>query len=255
MKTQRGTGVKEILFLTRREVLRAIHMDFQQYAPQIDTWRKISPMVLGDDTRLVEDGGRQRLWLVKGRKQRRRPIQAKDLGALLLRRLETSDPSLVELAGVCQIIFQTNVRAGPSRDGRIKGLHIETGMEDFHCQKCGKCCRNLDYHDQLNEKDYALWQQLGRQDLLQWVRPVHAGGRIHSYRIWVPPGSVSAAAVCPWLRRVGSGEEEWQCAIHDVKPEICRQYPGTRKHALMTGCPGFNLPEKSKKERAKKERF
>ncbi|WP_243545421.1 hypothetical protein [Pseudodesulfovibrio tunisiensis] len=27
------------------------------------------------------------------------------------------------------------------------------------------------------------------------------------------------------------------CSIHDYKPEICRQYPGSRKHAAMTGCP------------------
>ncbi len=240
MDTRNETAsARETIFLTRGEVLRAIHMDFNQYAPQIDTWRKISPMVLGGDCRLVEDHARRRLWLVRGRKRRQRLIRAEDLGRLLIRELEASGPSLDDLANLCRLIFQTKVRAGPSRDGRIKGLHIETGMEEFHCRNCGKCCRNLDYHDRLSEEDYARWQQLGREDLLEWVRPIHAGGRIRSFRIWVPPGRVSAAAVCPWLRRVGSEEEQWQCAIHDVKPEICRQYPGTRKHALMTGCPGF----------------
>ena len=29
------------------------------------------------------------------------------------------------------------------------------------------------------------------------------------------------------------------CTIQDVKPGICRQYPSSRKHAVMTGCPGF----------------
>jgi Fe-S-cluster containining protein len=30
----------------------------------------------------------------------------------------------------------------------------------------------------------------------------------------------------------------YRCTIHDIRPTICRQYPGSRKHARMTGCRG-----------------
>ena len=232
---------KDTIFLTRGDMLRAIDIDFRQYAPQVDTWRKISPMVLGKNSRLVEDRSRKLWWLAKGRRGQIRPIKTENLGRLLIQELERSPPKLDDLAVVCRHIFQTTVRTGSSCDGRTMGLYVETGMEAFQCLNCGKCCRNLDYHDQLGEEDYLYWRQLGRSDLLKWVRPVPCGGRTKNYRIWVPPGSLSVAPVCPWLRPVNGCENKWECAIHDVKPEICRQYPGTRKHALMTGCPGFSV--------------
>jgi Fe-S-cluster containining protein len=117
-------------------------------------------------------------------------------------------------------------------------VYVETGLEDFKCKKCGRCCKTLDYHDQLSEQDYRLWQKLDRQDLLAWVRLVRKNSNEFSYRIWVPPGKLIASDKCPWLWP-NRENRQWQCTIHDVKPEICRQYPGTRKHATMTGCPGF----------------
>ncbi|OQY08333.1 MAG: hypothetical protein B6I22_00910 [Desulfobacteraceae bacterium 4572_123] len=44
---------------------------------------------------------------------------------------------------------------------------------------------------------------------------------------------------CPFLKKIPS-ENRRLCAIHDIKPAICRQYPVSRKHALITGCPGFD---------------
>lgn len=235
-----ATQARETIFLTRKEALRAIQIDFQQYAPQMKIWREISPMVLGEETRLIEESHARQLWLVSGRNRRLRPIEKHNLGTLLVRELEHSAISLGRLAVICGKIFQTKVRSGPSEDGRELGLHLETGMEAFNCKKCGKCCRNLDYSDQFTRQDYQNLKRLGREDLLEWVRPIRKNNGPTAYRIWVPPGSLAVAAACPWLHSIDSQGRQWQCAIHDAKPEVCRQYPGTRKHAIMTGCPGFN---------------
>lgn len=45
------------------------------------------------------------------------------------------------------------------------------------------------------------------------------------------------AKTCPWLKRLPD-RDRYACRIHDVRPSLCRQYPGTRKHARMTGCGG-----------------
>ena len=59
------------------------------------------------------------------------------------------------------------------------------------------------------------------------------------YNDWVDPETGIKTVGCPWLKRVpGSGRLE--CQIHEVKPDVCRQYPGSRKHARMTGCIGFD---------------
>jgi Fe-S-cluster containining protein len=239
MPKRRAANDERRIFLTRREAVRAIHIDFEQYDPQIEIWRKICPMVLGSDVRLVEDFTARRMWLAVGRNRRMKPVKAKDLGAILIRALEKSDAPLNDLALICMQVFQTNVHAGHSEDGRKKGLYVETGMEDFVCKKCGRCCRTLDYHDQFTEQDYHHMERLGREDLLAWVRVISKKSPSSLYRIWVPPGRFSASPTCPWLQPV-EGKAQWECSIHDVKPDICRQYPGSRKHAMMTGCPGFD---------------
>jgi Fe-S-cluster containining protein len=59
------------------------------------------------------------------------------------------------------------------------------------------------------------------------------------YRIWMKPGTREFADSCPFLIQSPAEKQHWICRIHDVKPEICRQYPVSRKHGIMTGCRGF----------------
>ena len=60
-----------------------------------------------------------------------------------------------------------------------------------------------------------------------------------AYRIWMDPETRKIQDGCPWLKK-DSESNRHLCLIHDVRPAICRQYPGSRKHARMTGCPGFD---------------
>ena len=59
------------------------------------------------------------------------------------------------------------------------------------------------------------------------------------YDIWISPRTGDDVSRCPWLRKV-PGSDKYTCRIHDVKPDRCRQYPLSRRHAEETGCKGFD---------------
>ncbi len=234
-------SAEDRIFLSPEEALTAIRIDFNQYPPQTRLFLDLCPLILGRDMPVVEDSRHNCVWTPGAdgvRMRRMRRLSFKALGDLLYHTLERSRPPPEVLADLCSRIFLTP--AYPARKGKEKpaGIFIETGMADFQCRQCGQCCRSLDYHDQLTDADYRLWQEQGRTDILEWVGIFRQGDRIVSYAIWMEPGSRRLATVCPWLKRV-SGSRRWVCHIHEVKPEICRQYPATRKHARLTGCPAF----------------
>jgi Fe-S-cluster containining protein len=148
------------------------------------------------------------------------------------------------LSAICRRVFQT--RAYPAQDSVSgqSGIRILTGMEDFHCRQCGKCCQTLDYQNEITKEDVRHWKRLDRTDILDWVGVFQRGNQDEVYRIWMKPGTREFAATCPFLKKQPA-ENRWICRIHDVKPRICRQYPVSRKHAVMTGCPGFQKTTKS----------
>ena len=147
------------------------------------------------------------------------------------------------LADVCSRVFQT--RAFPDKDptNHQLGIRIETGMEAYTCRQCGQCCQSLEYRNELSAEDIRLWKRLGRKDILEWVGTIGRNGRIIGYRMWVSPKTGRMVDTCPFLKRM-SKDNQWQCSIQEVKPRICRQYPLSRKHAIMTGCKGFRTSSK-----------
>ena len=92
----------------------------------------------------------------------------------------------------------------------------------FKCKQCGNCCLNLTgaFQACASEADIRRWEEAGRD-------------------IWVNPRTGDDVARCPWLRKV-PGADKYSCRIHDVKPDHCRRYPVSRKHAERTGCGGFD---------------
>lgn len=232
------------IFLSIEEAVSAIRFDFNHYLPQTDLFLDLCPLVLGPDTAVVNNPRNSNLWISSHGKKRTRQmriITPLELGRLLVDRLEKSKPSKELMAEICSRVFMT--RAEPSYNGiEVQtGIWVETGMENFKCRQCGRCCRTLDYRHEIQASDYLRWQELERTDILERVATIACNGNIISYAIWVEPGTRRFEEVCPWLAPVQEKEksEHWICTIHDVKPEICRQYPGTRKHARMTGCIGF----------------
>lgn len=105
--------------------------------------------------------------------------------------------------------------------------------KSFHCKQCGHCCRELEdtAQAQVSQEDIDMWRRMGRDDILLWVD-------VEEKEIWISPRTNDYVSRCPWLRKV-KGQEKYFCRIHDAKPEHCRRFPVSRKHAKETGCRGY----------------
>jgi len=223
--------------MTRAEVLAAIRADFDQYGPQTTLFLALFPLVFGGRAVISGTSRDKRLWISK-RGGKMVAISPCDLGLRICRELERTQPPLDVLAAVGRRVFRTVVQPGECDRSKQPGLWLYTGMEGFSCRQCGHCCRNLDYYDQLTEADCRRWQALGRTDILEKVRRIKQRDGSFVYRMWQRPGCAETGSACPWLYKIPS-QNRWECQIHEVRPDICRQYPGSVKHAEMTGCPGF----------------
>ncbi|MCF8052905.1 MAG: YkgJ family cysteine cluster protein [Desulfobacterales bacterium] len=226
---------RDRIFLSPREVFDAIRDDFNQYGAQVPLYLNLCPLVFGAGGWARDSRGRG-VWILIGSRGKMHLVEYRQLGDRICTKLETADLTLAQLAGICRQVFRT--RAWPGESGAIEGVRIETGMEPFDCIQCGQCCRNIGYPKEAEESDVARWRKAGREDILRWVGLKRPESNGCVYRIWITPGTNQPAAVCPWLEKQ-PGTHRYRCRIHEVKPDICRQYPGSRKHALMTGCQGF----------------
>ncbi|OEU51944.1 MAG: hypothetical protein BA872_01110 [Desulfobacterales bacterium C00003060] len=81
-------------------------------------------------------------------------------------------------------------------------------------------------------------------DILEWVRPRPIGDGEYAYEVWIDPRTGQEVDRCPWLKRL-SNNGRYFCRIHEVKPTICRYFPGSKKHAHEIGCKGFDPIEGS----------
>lgn len=107
--------------------------------------------------------------------------------------------------------------------------------EGFSCKQCGNCCLNLDgYYTCATKNDIRMWEENGRNDILRWVDKVGDG----IYDIWINPRTGDDVSRCPWLRKLPQ-HEKYICRIHDMKPEVCKDYPISKNHAEVTGCKGW----------------
>jgi len=91
----------------------------------------------------------------------------------------------------------------------------ETHPQGVECLGCGRCCDLFGGHLRASTVDLERWRRLERTDLLERVNRLGW--------IWVDPQTKKPEPACPFLNR--TGEDEALCAIHDVKPEMCRAYP------------------------------
>jgi hypothetical protein len=229
---------KERQFFTIDQAIDAIRIDFEQYPCQVNLFSTLWPMVFGDDAYVIRDPNRQTVWAKTPFAKKPYQVQADELGQQIIRHLKQDPVSPEHIARICTRVFQTVVVAdrGPEKDASF-GIWINTDMEGFVCTQCGRCCRMLNYHDGCSVADYQRWQDLGRTDILDWVGTIRQKGQVTACRIWMLPGTNRLAETCPWLKK-SPDRDRYVCTIHDVRPTICRQYPGSRKHARMTGCGG-----------------
>lgn len=215
-------------FLTRSQVMDAMAYDFQQYGSQPDLFAALVQQMPGMDCRM--DREEDRLFFRISRDDRPAlQIREEKMGFFLVHLMESLPLSLSTLAGMSRLVFQTAVVCGDS-SGR-RGVWIEHGMDRFTCSHCGRCCRKLSYTRDCTRDDILRWENAGRTDILDRIK----GSESDGYEIWFNPLTGSFFDVCPWLSREGSRQF---CTIHEIKPDTCREYPFTPKHAAMTGCRG-----------------
>jgi hypothetical protein len=112
--------------------------------------------------------------------------------------------------------------------------------ENFKCIQCGNCCLNLSdaFGTCAADGDVRRWELEGRSDILSWVDPIPVGEDQYVYDIWISPETGDDVARCPWMRKLPE-KEKYISRIHDTKPQHCRDYPRSRRHAEKTGCRGF----------------
>jgi Fe-S-cluster containining protein len=229
---------KDTVFLSTREAIEAIIADFRQYDPQIILFCGIIPLITDQRIHLKRAPGKDGAWVNRPGKTAMKWLDGPELvehmcGAIISTRWS---PEL--LADVCSRVFQTRAVIDTDPGTGEAGIRLRTHMEDYACRQCGHCCRFLDYQNEVTAEDVAIWRAAGRNDILKWVTEIRGEGTALKFRAWVDPKTGKQADECPFLIRK-SERGRWHCRIHDVKPAICRHYPMSRKHAVMSGCRGF----------------
>jgi Fe-S-cluster containining protein len=232
------TDVSEKIFLTREQAIKAIRIDFYQYPDQFDLFQSLCPVIIGDHYFVARESRTDCVLMARGKKSKARRLTLAELARLLAEKVAEKPFSLEMIGGICGNVFQTESWSGTDTNSSAPGIWIRTDMRDFQCRQCGNCCRNLSYHKDCTASDYNRWKMLGRADILDKIKVVYPpGSKTPEYRIWVTPETGQFYDICPWLVRSGR-KGRYACRIQEIKPEYCRQYPLTRKHATMTGCQG-----------------
>jgi len=217
--------------------MAALTDDQSQYPVQPGVQARLLPLLLpGLRARPAPAlPGRPTGLLIRPRGGRERFLSCRAAASLIIRTLRRRPPSVPRLARLCGLTFLLGARARRVRRG-ARRIRIRTGMEAYACTRCGLCCVGLDMHDQCRPSDLEHWRGKGRQDILERTGPVD--GR---HVLWARPGTPLLEEDCPWLTPARNGNPA-SCGIHSCKPAICREYPGSYKHAVMTGCPAFLSP-------------
>ena len=228
------------ILLTLHQAVNAIQIDFQQYATQLLLFSAILKLISHQQAYLTLEPPKNGAWLHEAGRTKLRWLDGSELVAYMCKAMAEADLAPELLASVCSRVFQTTAYVHSDQRTAQSRICIETGMEEFECRQCGQCCHSLDYNSELTTEDVARWKTLGRQDILDWVGTFkHNDAKDPTYRIWMIRDTRELARTCPFLIHVPT-ENSWICGIHSVKPSICRNYPVSRKHAIMTGCQGFD---------------
>jgi len=152
---------------------------------------------------------------------------------LLTKALEDKLPENIAL--VYTKVFWVNSYAGIDSEGSELGIWVETEMEKFSCKQCGHCCLNLSdaYCNSVLDEDVNRWKLEDRYDILKFVAQSSFFNDI-----WIDQETGEELGKCPWLKRLPNNK--YVCRIHHTKPTHCRNYPHSKRHALTTGCKGFD---------------
>ncbi|MGA7144202.1 MAG: YkgJ family cysteine cluster protein [Desulfobacterales bacterium] len=152
---------------------------------------------------------------------------------LLTRALDDKLPE--DIAIIYTKVFWVHSCEGLDTERNEKGIWVETEMEKFRCKQCGHCCLNLTdaYCNSVLDEDVNRWKSEDRDDILKFVDQSSFFNDI-----WIDQETGEELGRCPWLKKLSNNK--YTCRIHHTKPTHCRNYPHSKRHALTTGCKGFD---------------
>ena len=172
--------MEQYLFLTCHQAVTAICLDFRGYGPQPMLFCGVMRTLFGSQITYRRDAGKDGLWISNLGHGPMQWIEGSDLVERMCRLVTEAaqhDQIAPEtLAVLCRQVFQTPCLASEDPDTGSWGVRLQTDMSAFECRQCGQCCRQLDYRDGISEADVARLKELGRKDVLEWVRPVRTAG-------------------------------------------------------------------------------
>jgi Fe-S-cluster containining protein len=156
-----------------------------------------------------------------------------DLVEFFLDLLNSKPPETI--AEIYSKIEWVNASVAKNPETGVTGLLIETEMEKFECVQCGHCCLDLSdaFQTSVPDSDVIRWESENRYDILECVDSF-AGLN----DIWISPKTGEPVNRCPWLRKLPK-KDKYICRIHETKPEHCKNFPKSKRHALEYGCIGF----------------
>ena len=224
-------------FLKPSQALEEIIDEFR-HDPQYDIFAEVYSSLVGgktivgknEDTSfmgLIRDG----IWHQPENSEEKKFYSHHDYDDLLTYAFSAKKPSVQQVVEI--YIKATGLKAsiGSDAEGNT-GIWVETEMEKFRCIQCGHCCLYLSgaIHTCAEEEDVERWESEGRDDILSYIE---VGD------LWIDPETGDDVLRCPWLIK-RPNKNKYICRIHETKPKHCRDFPTSKKHALRSGCKGFD---------------
>lgn len=121
-------------------------------------------------------------------------------------------------------------------------------MNDFECQRCGKCCLQLGGALSATQSDVERWKEENRWDILAYIDYIeckvcpqckkgappeqlyctNCGNKLKrevmAADLWFDPETREELSECPFLTRIAD-PNKYECSIHETKPKWCRDFP------------------------------
>ena len=109
----------------------------------------------------------------------------------------------------------------------------------FKCKQCGNCCLNLydAFSTCATDEDIRMWDSNGRDDILEWVDPIHVGGVQYVYDIWISPVTGEDVNVIGYTKNQAS-------EIVEILLELIKSSLESGDDVLISGFGKFCVKEK-----------
>ena len=103
------------------------------------------------------------------------------------------------------------------------------------CTGCGKCCEKYGANLQADGEDIERWKAEA-SEVIDYVAIFFRNTGHECGDLWIDPNTGDEMTHCPWLVRDRRRKIPFRCAIHPMRPNVCRDYPISLEQAIQDGC-------------------